>query len=76
MKLAIFSHCTIDEISLDGQVFERAGGAVMLLEKELTPEKLSSLVEQLPLSLMKEKLKTFKQKEKKQDLSTLILNYL
>lgn len=74
--LVPYPYAADDHQKMNAQVFEKAGGTLMLIEKELSAEKLSSHVEQLPLSLMKEKLKAFKQKDKKEDLSTIIKKYL
>ncbi|HSX04187.1 MAG TPA: undecaprenyldiphospho-muramoylpentapeptide beta-N-acetylglucosaminyltransferase [Rhabdochlamydiaceae bacterium] len=72
-----YPYAADDHQKVNAEIFEKKiGGALMLLETELSSEKLSSLLDELPLSLMKEKLAAFKQKEKKQDLSTLINSYL
>lgn len=62
---------------MNAKIFEeQVGGAITLLENALSPEKLSMLLQNLELKKMEQNLADFKIKEQKEDLSTLIINYL
>lgn len=72
-----YPYAADDHQKSNALVFEtKIGGTKTLLESELSPAKLSALLEALPIHLMKQQLKDFKVKEKKDDLATLIKNYL
>ncbi len=75
--LVPYPYAADDHQKRNAQIFEKKiGGAKMVLEKELTPETLSQLIEELPFLKMRENLALFKQNEKKESLSTLIKTYL
>lgn len=74
--LVPYPYAADDHQKMNAKIFEDGGGVTMILEKELTPEKLSECIEKLSLTQMKHNLQNFKQKEKKENLSTIIQTYL
>lgn len=72
-----YPYAADDHQKKNASVFEtKIGGALSLSEKELSSVKLSLILEKLPIVSMKRKLREFKTKEKRDDLATLVKNYV